>query len=284
LYITWPAGWRVTVAGALPGLLLVLGVYGKNAAVFGEFAASTFGPAAFHLVTVGRMSTSERNRWIADGRLSKFAAISAYAPPRAYADLFSATAQPAWPPQLTRLDNVTVGSANFNHWFILEAHRVRRSDVAAYLRAEPLGYLRTVWKGLQDLMGPTTEWHPRTGTPQSPHAGHRAVLGRYEAAYNTLLHRWPMAPAGAYVLLPVVLVASLWRAVRLWRSNDGTARPRAALMAFCAVQVAYVVAISSMATFLESSRYRFQVEPFIWLLAAALIADLHGRLSHRRHV
>lgn len=276
---------RAVLLGALPGLVLVVGLYAKNAAVFGEFVASTFGPASFHLVTVGRMPRSERDRWIAEGVLSPFAAISPYAPPRAYARYFATSELAGWPPQVTRLDRVTIGAPNFNHWFILEAQRIRWHDVMAYLQRHPLGYAANVWAGAIALFGPTTEWHPRTGEPSSPHAAHRQLLGRYEAAYNFAVHRLVLAPVGLYVLLPLVMVWTAVQAYEDWRAGAGARRARGALLAFCTFQIVFVVAVSSMATFLESSRYRFQVEPFIWILAALTVTSLiHGRLSHRRHV
>lgn len=279
-------GRRAALAGALPGLLLVLAVYGKNAWLFGEFAASTFGPASFHLVTVDRMPRAERDRWMADGRLSRFAAISPYAPPRAYARFFGSGSLPGWPAQVTRLDHVSVRAPNFNHWFILFAHRARRRDVEAYLWGHPLGYVRNVWIGLQALLGPSTDWHPRTGTPASPHEAHRAVLGPYVTVYSAVLHRLPFAPVGVYVFLPLVLAWAAWRASVLWRAGPAEERARGALVAYCVAQVVFVIAISSMATYLESSRYRFQIEPFIWMLAALLFVSLlpHGRLPDRRHV
>jgi hypothetical protein len=255
----------------------VLAVYGKNAVLFGEFAASTFGPASFHLVTVDRMPRAERDRWIAEGRLSPFAAISPYAPPRAYARNFSASDLPGWPPQVTRLDNPTVGAPNFNHWFILEAHRARRHDVEAYIAARPLDYVRNAWTGLQALLGPSTDWHPRTGTPASPHRAHQAVLGPYVTAYNTVVHRVPFAPVGLYVGLPLVLAWAGWLAWTLLRAATPPDRARGALIAYCTFQIVFVIAVSSMATFLESSRYRFQIEPFIWMLVALLVMSVLPR-------
>jgi hypothetical protein len=45
-------------------------------------------------------------------------------------------------------------------------------------------------------------------------------------------------------------------------------------------QVVFVIAVSSAATFLESSRYRFQVEPFIWILTTVALLSVmpYGRL------
>jgi hypothetical protein len=270
LVVSSRGGRRAALLGALPGILLVLSVYAKNAVLFGEFAASTFGPAGFHLVTVGRMPLDERARDIAARTLSPFAAISPYAPPRQYAALFGRSDLPGWPPQVTRLDHVTVPAPNFNHWFILEAHRARRRDVAAYLRTHPGEYLQNAWAGFVAMLGPSTEWHPRTGTPVAPHAAHQAVLGGYTRAYNSAVHGW-LAPVGAYIALPVVLIASLWRARTLWRAASPAARARGALVAYCVANIVFVLAISSLATFLESSRYRFQVEPFIWVLATVAL-------------
>ena len=47
------------------------------------------------------------------------------------------------------------------------------------------------------------------------------------------------------------------------------------------LNVAYVIAISSMATFLESSRYRFQAESLIWVMTTFCIADLIRSRTHR---
>lgn len=286
VWLSGPGRRGAALAGAAPGLLLVLAVYGKNALVFGEFAASTFGPASLHLVTVDRLPRAEREQWIAEGRLSPFAAISPYAPAREYGALFGSSDLPGWSAQVTRLEHVSVPAPNFNHWFILEAQRARRRDVAEYLRTYPAGYARNVWSGVVAMLGPTTEWHPRTGSPASPHAGHRRLLGRYEAGYNAALHGLFLAPVGIYALLPLVVIAAVRAALAARRRGGAADRARGALLVFCTFQIVFVIAVSSAATFLESSRYRFQVEPFIWVLSAVALVSLlpYGRLSDRRHV
>ena len=283
LWFTQPGTRRRVVVAAIAPLLLLAGVYAKNLALFGEFAASTFGPASFHLVTVDRLPLDERNRWIAEGRLSPFAAVSAYAPPRDYSQFFETSEQAAWPPQLTRFEHPSVDAANFNHWFLLEVHRARRQDVVHYLRARPWGYAQNVIAGLRDLFRPSTEWHPRTGTDRSPHAQHRQVLGVYERGYNDVVHRVPVAPVGLYVFLPLVWLWGLWQALSLVRGGAGE-RARGALLLFCLFQIVYVIAASSMLTFLEESRYRFQVEPLIWLVTTLCVTTIYGHLSDRRHL
>jgi hypothetical protein len=279
-----PGTRRQVLAAIVLPLALLVAVYAKNLALFGEFAASTFGPASFHLVTVDRLPVAERDRWIADGRLSPFAGISAYAPPREYLPFFGTGERPGWPPQLTRLEHPSVRAANFNHWFLLDVHRARRQDVLRYLRERPLGYVSNVIAGLRDLLRPTTEWHPRTGTDRSPHAQHRQILGAYERGYNGLVHGFPVAPVGLYVFLPLVWLWGLREAFRLVRRGGEEPRARGALLLFCLFQILYVIAASAMLTYLEESRYRFQVEPLIWLVATLSVTTAYGHLSDRRHV
>ena len=271
----------VVTAALLPAVLLVA-VYAKNLWLFGEFAASTFGPASYTLVTVAQLPHDVRDAWVREKKLSPFALTSVYAPPREYAPYFATPTHERWPPQLTRLEHREVNAANFNHWWLLEVHRARRADVYAYLRDRPLDYVRNVATGLRDLLGPSTAWHPRDGTPASPHYQHRQVLGRYESWFNRVLHSVPVAPIGLYTFLPLVLVWTLILARSLVRSSDATGRARGALLIFCVVQIVYVVAASTMLTFLESARYRFQVEWAIWLVTAVCISSLNLQGLRRR--
>jgi hypothetical protein len=282
-FARWALGrqrWRgVLVAASVPGLVLVA-LYGKNFLLFGEFAASTFGPASLHLATVDRMPHDVRDRWIAQGVLSPFAAISVYAPPRTFQPFFGSSVRAGWPPQVTRLEHPSVRAANFNHWFLLEVHRARRADVLVSLRRRFPDYLGAIGRGLVDFLSPSTEWHPRTGTPESPHAQHRQVLGRYEAWFNRLVHGLPIPPVGLYLALPLVILCSAWRALGLLGQQAREYRARGLLIAFCLLQILYVTGASTMLTFLESSRYRFQVEPFIWLMAALCLSRLRPAPRH----
>ncbi len=274
-WLSVPSARRVVLAAAVVPAALLASLYGKNLLLFGEFAASTFGPASYTLVTVAQLPHDVRDRWMREGKLSPFAATSVYAPPREYTRFFATPDHDRWPPQLSRLEHPSVPAPNFNHWWLLEVHRARRADVLYYLGDRPLDYARNVAAGLRDLFGPSTAWHPRDGTPASPHYQHQQVLGAYEAWFIRLVHSVPVAPIGLYMFLPVLLVWASALSRRLVRSGDPSARVRGALLIFCVFQIVYIVAASSMLTFLESARYRFQVEWAIWLVAAACLASLH---------
>ncbi len=285
---------RVLAAVAIPGVMLVA-LYAKNAVLFGAFASSTFGPASYTLVTTARLPAEVRDAWIAEGRLSRFAAISVYAPPREYAPFFETSEHAGWPPQLTRLEHTAVTAPNFNHWWLLDVHRARMADVRYYLRMRPADYGAAVLAGLEDLFGPTTAWHPRDRgaalitSPEreaggSPHEGHREELGRYEVWFNRLVHGFPVAPVGLYLFVPVPLIWGAARARSLVRHPDRDERARGALLWLLLLQIAFVVLASSMLTALEAARYRFQIEWMIWLVVTLFATDLLRRARPRLHL
>ena len=267
---------RIGLAAAAPAVLL-LGLYVKNFIVFDTFGAFTYGPSSYAHVTVSRLPADVRDQQVREHKLSPFATLSPYAGPREYLEVFSGTAPTHWPPQLTQLERPTVHAPNFNHWVILEANRQRNFDAWYYMSTEPLGYATNVLRGVRDLFAPSTEWHPYTGTERSPHYEHRRVLGGYEALANRVMHRFPAAPVGVYAFLPLVMMWTAWRAWQFVRTADHQTRALGAMLVLSLLNIGYVVTISSAFTFLESSRYRYQVESLIWLITAFCVADLYAR-------
>jgi hypothetical protein len=274
---------RVLAAACLPALLL-LGLYVKNFALFGVFDAFSFGPVSQSLVTIWNLPPDVRDAWIRDGRLSPFAAVSVYAGPRDYLALMPPRDDRQWPEQLRVLERPTVDAANYNHVLFLEVNGARRADALRYVQERPLDYLATVVRGGVDLFGPSTEWHPLDRAGGSPHEEVRQVLGGYERAFNRAVHALPVAPIGVYVLLPAVLLWALREALRLVRSGDTEVAARGWLLFLCLFQVIFVIAASCLFTFRESSRYRFQVEPMIWVLTALCAASLWHRRKKTRQV
>ena len=56
--------------------------------------------------------------------------------------------------------------------------------------------------------------------------------------------------------------------------DDATAMAQGAMLGLCLLNIAYVVGISSAFTFLEESRYRYQVESLIWVTTALCVAHV----------
>ena len=273
---------RVLMAATAPAAVL-LALYVKNLIVFGTFAAFTYGPSSYAHVTVSNLPADVRAEWARDHKLSPYATLSPYAGPREYLRVFSGSPGREWPPQMTELDRPTVHAPNFNHWVILEANRQRNNDALFYLRTQPIEYGARALQGLKDLFTASTEWHPYTGTERSPHYQHRSVLGGYEAVVNRTVHSFPVSPVGLYVFLPIVMIWTARHAWQLSRASDQESWARAAMLWLCLFNVTYVVGISSAVTFLESSRYRYQVESLMWVMAALCVATVCSTLARAAH-
>jgi hypothetical protein len=105
------------------------------------------------------------------------------------------------------------------------------------------------------------------------------VLGGYERLYDQLVHRWPLPDVGLFVFLPFFYVWALLRAIMFLRAPEQERRAAGALLGLCLVQIAYVVTVSSMATSWEASRYRYAIEPCIWLIVALALNSAYQRVK-----
>jgi hypothetical protein len=263
---------RRVLRGALAPALVVLAVYLKNLALFGFFGVASQTSFLSH-VTVRRMPLAERHAWVRAGRLSPLATLDVYGSPRQYEPYFVPPPS-GLPPVLADFEKRSSGQPNFNHWFMLDASRLHRSDAVAYVKGRPWAYARTVVSSLAQFFGPTTRWHPHDATPRGPHRAHRALLGAWERVFEAVVHRLPLRGVGLYLLLPLPLAWALGRARLLSRTKAAEARARCAVLAFAVFQIVFVAVLSSFFSYTESSRYRFPVEALIWLLSALWLAEL----------
>jgi hypothetical protein len=282
LIVGAPARRRVAL-GALAPAALLLGLYLKNYAVFGVFGATSWGGANLVAVTTRHMSPELRHSWVLEGKVSPFAEISVFAGPQKYTPFFVSAKSGVWPPLplLDAFQGPSLGAANFNHWWFLEINKQRRKDSLYALQTRPLDYLNTVFhRSLVELFSPTTEWHPDDKAPTSPHAGHRRVLGGYERVYNRLVHGTP-SPYGLYIFLPLFGGWAVAYARSRFKANEPEARAQAWLTCFFVLHVAYVLAVSCLFTAGECARYRYLIEPFIWVIVTKALVSLWGHARRR---
>ena len=278
---------RVGLAALAP-LALLSSLYLKNLVVFGVFDAQSQSGGNFTLITTHHMPRPLRKQWVQEGKISPFADMSFAAPPSDFLPYFESPLNPAYPHN-EALERPTLHAPNYNHWFFLTVNDKRRADARYCLRERPWEYVHTVLtRSFPQAFSPSTRWHPRTGTPSSPHAAHRAVLGGYEDLYNRLVHELPVRPYGLYVFFPVLLAFASRGAWRRLRREAGAgapahedARAAGALVLMCALQILYLIAITALLTYGENARYRYIVEPLIWVVGAAGLSELRAWVRAR---
>jgi hypothetical protein len=270
--------WRTILTAALLPMVLVAALYAKNRVMFGFFGSSSMVGFNLAYMTTKQMQPYERREWIDRGRFTPIAAIGLFEPPQAYAayiDLNKRTGIPV----LDRMQRHN-GQANFNHWSYAELSKLRMADNRYFLAHHRARYLQTVRQGWVDYFRPTTRWHPHDAEA-SPHRDNRRVLGPWENFYNAALHSFPLPPFGLYALLLVAIGYTTGRALRLlWQRRLHSCLPEK-LALFMAFNCLYVPALSCLVTIGELERYRFMVEAFMWVLAAAAVQALVERLAAR---
>lgn len=273
----------LVMKAALAPLLVISALYLKNLSLFGFFGPGSHVSFAYHAMT-NRIAGAEKAAWVADGKLTPLALLPVYAPPSAYEPTFVAPPS-SLPSILTSLERPSSGLPNFNHRFLLDAGRIRRADALAAVEQRPRTYVRLVAATVLTFFAPSTRYHPHDSGAESPHFEHRKTLGGYESFYDAVVHGVPFRPVGVYLFLPFALGWALTRARTLLREGDERAQPEAAVLAFGSLQIVYVVLASTWLISTESARYRYAVEPLIWLLAVlsvgAAARAVRARLSAR---
>jgi hypothetical protein len=270
------ASWRRVLGAAAAPAALLFALYLKNWALFGVFGSTSAVGGNLTHVTVSQLAPEERELWVSEHKISPFATLHVYSGPAAYL--------PYYPPHhdgrspvLDALERPTVNQHNFNHWVMVPVMAKRGGDALAYIRERPLAYLRTVFRGMLQVLGPATEWHPGNGKPGSAHYAHQQKLGWYADAYNAIVHAGP----GIYVFLPLPVAWAVWQLKKRFRTRVRHEQARMAVIAFALFQIAYVFITSALFTIGESARYRHQVEALIWLVTALWVANIARSWTRR---
>ena len=139
------------------------------------------------------------------------------------------------------------------------------------IRERPSTYLRSVWENVKQTLHPATTY--------APLAEARARIGPLVRVYEPLLGWLPsLGPVGIWpVLLPLVLLAA---GAELWR---GRVAPdaRSALIAYLLFNIVYVIAVGALMERSENQRFRFDVDPMIWVLLLVALERLSRRRTRR---
>jgi len=250
---------------ALIALLLVGAVLAKNQLVFGHTTLSSFTGMNLSRVVLDRMDEQQRATWVEQGKLSRWATTGGfqylweYEPsPRVDATVV---------PLLDRTYKAD-GSVNLHHRAYLEISDQLLRDSIVVIRERPSVYLRSVLENVKQTLHPASTYVPL--------AEARARIGPLVRVYEPLLGWIPaLGPMGIWpLLLPLVLLTG---GARLWHARAAP-DARSALIAYMLFNIVYVVVVGALMERSENQRFRFDVDPMIWILLLVLLE----RVSRRR--
>jgi hypothetical protein len=248
---------RALAGPALLALLLVGAVLVKNHALFGRATLSSFAGMNLSRVALDRMAPADRAARIAAGTLSPWAATGGFRPLSAYVP---APRVPVTGVPLLDRPVKEDGSNNFHHRAYVEISAQLARDSLAVIRADPLTYARAVMENLRQTLHPASTY--------APLAEARARIQPLVSVHEPLTGWLPfLGPRGIWpVALPLVMLATV---AALWRQR-ATPDARWVVTAYVTGTIAYAIGVGALMERTENQRFRFDVDPLIWLLLLAL--------------
>ena len=247
-------------AAALP-LLFVVGIYAKNAVLFGQFTTSTWLGMNLALRRVEVVPVAERKQLAAQGQLSDVAAVTPFDPlasyPAHYANVptrFEAIAAVAQPLKST-------GHPNLNHFGYIAIAKRYADDTKQVFRLYPKIALRSLALGWYEYFKPSSNYWFLEGN-----IAHSWLLRWGTRLFDLLLYGAVGNTPGLIliVLIPVLVLFALRVALRP-QSLPGieVTREQRWLLGFFAATIGFVALVANTLNALENMRIRFMTDPLI---------------------
>ena len=251
-------------------LVLVVSWYLKNALVFGEFSDSSWFGMNWYNVVARNVPDELRRAQSGMGELQMHAGP--------FLDL-SAYGGYVLRPEFVKIpalneETKSSGRTNFNHYAFLEITRRFLRDDLVLLRVCPRCYAQTVGLSLQIYLRSASDYAIFNYNPRNMYltAPIRWIYDRIlygEAPFillfgdTTLGHTYPVLLIG----VPLVLLGGTVAAFVLLNRRDARAMPVVGMVATCWL----LSIVNILFDFSENNRYRFEIDPLLYVLAVFLL-------------
>lgn len=282
----WPMGGRargralmlVLIAGFLPAL-----VYGKNLFLFEHFGASSWIGMNLAKTTVVRLNDRTRKNLVREHRCDPILEVESFAKAEAYRPFLTDDQQyMRLRVKLAYAERFLTGYNSLEH---LVASRRLAKAVFCVLRNAPIGYARAVQYGLGKFLTPASDYNFLIVN--------RLRIAAYEALFNRVVWLQPISEEPGIgdwskrlwsrSLLLTGLVAA-WMVClsrsRKWLSVHDDTVSRG--LPFVLGSLFFGVALLSIFVEVgENQRYRYEVEPLMYVFIAYLSSAIHLNIVSR---
>jgi len=291
---------RVLGAAAIP-LAFVAMLYAKNWVIFGEPTASTWFGMNLARTTLMTVPLEEREALIARAAISELARTPPFSPLAAYPTQW--TDLPARGVPVLDEVNKLSGAPNYNHAAFLRVSHQYRDAALRAMALRPECYLQSVGNSLIAYLLPTTDNRFLTKNKKrilpvvqafdvAMYGAPGAILiPRLNADSTSIARDVAMRASIGWMCLMLLVIAAGWRrGVGAWKERlDDPAM--AGVILFIALNCVYVTLVGVLLDFGENNRFRFPIDPMIWVAGLALLGRalqpvftrLRAHCNHREH-
>jgi hypothetical protein len=270
------------VALAIGPLALTMALYAKNVAVAGQFTASTWIGMNLARVITEQVPLADRRALVEIGDLSPAAVIPPFSDLDFYRDVgLVAGPHPSDDALVMRIERKTDGTPNYHHRAYIGVSQRYLEDAVYLAEQQPERLIRSaIYSGLGFL---TPSWlapwiHPSNVASIATwtRVWERVVNMSWSAWVSddeteTGTTAWVLRHVSFGFVAVTILgaVVSGGMALRVWRESGTGGRAVVATTVFLIGTVVYIAVASSLFERGENSRFRFEVEPIMWVVAVA---------------
>jgi hypothetical protein len=236
-------------------------------------------------ITTFRLSEKDRRQMVKSGELSKFALIPPFRNPLVYLKLLPDTPQTG----IAVLDEpeTSLGRRNHNHLVYVEASRRYLRDALLVIKSRPEDYVRSIWQSLYIYFHSPSDFdltrENRTKIEDFDLWWNRIFYGQWQIDEPPLERINHMSGEHVswwtVVVFCAVLVGS---AGLLWRNRNRTSEPENLLMGFMIYNILFVSLAGNLMDTGENNRFRFSIDPFIYILFISFVRNIVKNYSDRR--
>ena len=276
---------RKVAAAALVPLVLLAGVYAKNAVVFGRCTTGTWLGMNFWTMTGRNLPPSERERLVAEGALSPVAVVERFSPLADYpVELRRAPAIADHPISMdhpaTAAPTKSSGAPNFNNLAYIAISDAYMRDSRYVLKHYPRTYAIGLARSWFAWFKSTSEYADIAPNRERIKP---LVVGFDTVAFGRLpldlgkvgwLPVYSNRPHYAYLFLLLGLPALAWAGVRLARKSGPLDAGQRRVAWYLLLTTLYVSLAGNMLESGENNRFRFVVDPFFVVLLGAALEHL----------
>ncbi len=277
LVLLQPGRRKQVVCAVAAPLMIVLFVYVKNLALFGQFTTSTWLGASLSKLTLA-MPLAERQTLVHEGKLSRFALMHPFGSVRSFRPYIPD--QPVTGIPILDQETKADGSPNAHNRAFIDIYGRYLRDAMYVIRHRPMVYLRSVLRAWAIWFFPTSDfvWLAPNGLRVRPLVEFWTAVfsGTLIATpcYKTYASGHDFADIGFFSVLAFVsaLVFGLV-GCRVSFSQQRPGSDEAATQTTVLVMVLtilYVAVVGNAADIGENNRFRFMVEPLVLVLVGLL--------------
>jgi hypothetical protein len=220
---------------------------------------------------LGERFPAERQRLLNEGKISQATMIFCLTDLRDFGRL-RVPHEPKGVPLLD-LDRTPNGRWNAHAFeYLLLARKYYKPDALYLISHYPGVYIQSVWHALS--------WYASSATKDGMLARTKNYLGVRNLVET--INRWSGKGKGDRLLalligLPLAFAYGLYRLVRSRYRREGQ-RTSVIAIAYMLLTISYATCVSTMVSWGDFSRYRFEIDPFYLVLLAALLSDVSQRV------